>query len=176
MKKSEVRKERLLLKDKAKTLFNEIKSSLNKRTAFDYQHDIANTVHRSSLNKLIKTFETVKEANMNLTKKITKQSIKEIKKEKREYNEKLNKATKEKVRDRKKYERTALGGTFKTSTIYADDIGNLEKVIVDSFGSKEYEPNYEEYEKVFCRTHNYVDYGVNERFCCRFARHATAPR
>lgn len=148
MKKSEVRKERLLLKDKAKTLFNEIKSSLNKRTAFDYQHDIANTVHRSSLNKLIKTFETVKEANMNLTKKITKQSIKEIKKEKREYNEKLNKATKEKVRDRKKYERTALGGTFKTSTIYADDIGNLEKVIVDSFGSKEYEPNYEEYEKV----------------------------
>ena len=55
-----VKKQQAELKTKVQQTFNEIRGSLKKRTAFDYQQDITSNYKLNSLTKLLNTFEKLK--------------------------------------------------------------------------------------------------------------------
>ena len=55
-----VKKQQAELKTKVQQTFNEIRESLEKRTAFDYQQDITSNYKLNSLTKLLNTFEKLR--------------------------------------------------------------------------------------------------------------------
>jgi len=57
MGKAEVKKQQEELKKLVQKTFNEIRGTLKKRTAYDYQQDIFNTYKLNSLQRLYETFE-----------------------------------------------------------------------------------------------------------------------
>ena len=54
--KSEIKEEQNKLRAEVQKLFNQVKSSLKPRTAFDYQYEITNNYKKNVLTKLYNTF------------------------------------------------------------------------------------------------------------------------
>ena len=131
MGKAEVKKQQEELKKLVQKTFNEIRVTLKKRTAYDYQQDIFNNYKLNSLQRLYETFEkliglpkegqlTKADVNKILTTKVKDLIAENI----------LSRQLNEKTRDtpkgtRKKKERKALGEKFKEIYIYAEDIDGL---------------------------------------------------
>jgi len=154
MRKSEIRKERLSLKEKAKELFNHIKGDLSNKLKFDYRFKINNTDNRNSLKALVQNLEIIKESHKTIDRKITKKIIKNIKKEKRDFEDKVMTTAKADIRNRRKFERKALGDSFKVSIIYANDFPNLQ-----ISEGEEIIPNYELFTKIIrTRLEQELDY------------------
>ena len=131
MGKAEVKKQQEELKKQVQKSFNEIRGTLKKRTAYDYQQEIFNNYKLNVLTKLFDTFEKLKgkpkegkltkaDVNKILSLKV-QESIAEY-----DLNRKLNEKTRDTAKGtRRKKERKALGEKFKEIYIYADDIDGL---------------------------------------------------
>ena len=122
MVKPEVKKAQAELKKLVQKTFNEVKASLKKRTAIDYQIDINNTYKINSLNKLLHTFDKL--AGLPKDGKLTKQTVNKVQSlEDKELSltSKLNEKTRlQPEGTRRKKQREALGEKFKEIYIYAE--------------------------------------------------------
>ena len=122
-----VKKQQAELKTKVQQTFNEIRGSLKKRTAFDYQQDITSNYKLNSLTKLLNTFEKLK--GLPKDGKLTKADVNKVFSLQDQaiiLSTKLNPKTREQSKGtRRKKERKALGDKFKEVYIYADDIDGI---------------------------------------------------
>ena len=74
--KSEIKEEQNKLRAEVQKLFNQVKSSLKPRTAFDYQYEITNNYKKNVLTKLYNTFEKLIGQPKGV--KLTKQKAQEL--------------------------------------------------------------------------------------------------
>ena len=124
-------------------LFRELEGDMKARTKSDYFYELNNTDKLNVISRIQRDLEKFKKALMTQKpgEKLTKQKTKEITKQMKEQNKNLmteikqNKVKKDeftleqKIKREekavKKYERKVLGGVYKKSTVYADDIDGV---------------------------------------------------
>ena len=114
------------LRSEAQELLLKVMPNMHQRTINKYTDDIRYKDNVNSLRKAIRELTVLNEA-IKPPKNLTRQLIKGVLKENRELKSVLESMA-DRVRDRRAYERKALGGTFHEHYIYADQIPAMNKI------------------------------------------------
>ena len=124
LKKSETKVLREQLKNEVDSQLTDIKEILHKRTFNKYKEDLKYTENISSLRKMVRELGLLIESRERTIKQTTlsRSSLKTIRKVNRDIDFNV-----EQIRNKRIRERNILGGVFRESTFYADEITNLNK-------------------------------------------------
>ena len=124
------KKANLELKEEALKLYRDVKSKLSSKKQQDMLFHLNDKKpHAASLNKIIRELNVIQDLPATAVinnKKVTQKDITLAKAKTIKIQDHLNKVAVDRNRDIKKYEKKALGNTFKETKIYADKINGLD--------------------------------------------------
>lgn len=133
MRPSQSKKLRNELRTEANQLLTTIMQKMHKKTINKYHDMITYNDNINTLRKAIRELNLFIDShnrNIEQTKPLTSRNLKTIRQENKQIESHIQKM-RDSVRERRKYETRALGGTFKESYIFADEIDGLAELRLD---------------------------------------------